>query len=428
MTSSLSSLQASLHYADSCYRRPQDLEFHHGTSLPDPKLTVSTKNLLVLTYRIWLAHLHNETQSLLLTVFNGESKARLAHFKESIASRRLVVDGHVRKIFMSRVRHNNASKSRHAFILLQLTPPPFVAGASSSFPESPVSTLPELNSITIASATATAAATRDPMEQANPNARTEESAVPIIRSIPSNHYNLLNDAYNFFSISPSSTLIRPLRSATGYPLYFKDMLSNCLNEFLFWKKDDLINIANAHNVNVASSSHMRTTAEQYIRSLLQHVCDHRCTHLVFCFVPMSRARALKTIGNRERIRDTRPAPFPTVPLAAGSTYRKPTTQLRNAIIKEWQALFTTANQKWGVCASCSRRYRDVLLQRYAATSINFAKLRNPDLPHILLPRSYALAEYDYAILNPKGLSNVECKTGQVKLCDDCNAEIGRAHV
>ena len=86
-------------------------------------------------------------------------------------------------------------------------------------------------------------------------------------------------------------------------------------------------------------------------------------------------------------------------------YRKPSSALRKKIIKEWQEHFCTASQKWGVCISCGRRYRDVLLPSVPVRSVNFALLQNSDIPDSLLPTTYNVNAYDHAILHPKGLSN-----------------------
>jgi hypothetical protein len=250
-----------------------------------------------------------------------------------------------------------------------------------------------------------------------------DPTVPIIRSLPSTHYNSLNDSYQFFSASPAHAIRKPSGCARGFPLYFVDTLHNCLRNFLFWKKADLLRLADTHDVRIPSSSSSRITVEQYTYHLMHHVCNSPCERLVFCFVPIGNARTLKSIGSKERSRrellTNNPLPAPHLDHA----YQKPTIHLRNSIIKEWQELFTTANQKWGVCATCSRRVRDVVLPRVAARSIDFSLLRNDELPNNLLPTSYNLAEYDNAILNPKGLSNTQRKEGLVKLCTDCSASL-----
>jgi hypothetical protein len=101
MTSTVSSLQQRLFHADSCYRRPHSLDFLPGASADNPLLAISTKNLIVLTYRILLSHLRVEAQNLSLVTPSVETKGRLSLLIDNIASRLSVVESHVRSVFVS---------------------------------------------------------------------------------------------------------------------------------------------------------------------------------------------------------------------------------------------------------------------------------------------------------------------------------------
>jgi hypothetical protein len=103
MAPTLTSLQERLFYADSCYRRPHDLDFSPGATMDNPLLAISTKNLIVLSYRILLSHLRIEAQNLSPTLVSAEAKARLLLLIDNITSRLAVIDHHIRSIFVSRL-------------------------------------------------------------------------------------------------------------------------------------------------------------------------------------------------------------------------------------------------------------------------------------------------------------------------------------
>lgn len=135
----------------------------------------------------------------------------------------------------------------------------------------------------------------------------------------------LNDSYQFFSASPVHAIRKPSGSTRGFPLYFVDTLHNCLRNFLFWKKADLLNLTDTHDVRIPSSSSSRMTAEQYTSHLLRHVCLSPCECLVFCFIPITHTRSLnmKSIGTKERGRRELPADIIRLPAPhLGHAYRK----------------------------------------------------------------------------------------------------------
>jgi Helitron helicase-like domain at N-terminus/PIF1-like helicase len=244
--------------------------------------------------------------------------------------------------------------------------------------------------------------------------------VRIISELPSTHYGDLNERYNFFSISPERCLRHPPPSIHGYPIYFKDDLRTCLAHYCFWNKDGLIHIAERHEIELPNVSASRLPASHYLKLLLNHTCNAVCKNLVFCFKPIGRNRTLQRIASHERDHQTQTRPHLSHDQNAIRVYITPSVYLRNMIIKEWQDLFSTQNQRWAVCAICSRRFCNVTLDRVPVHTIDFTLLQNPSIPRQLMPTTYNTAEYQGAILNAKGLSDITRRHGLITLCKECH--------
>jgi hypothetical protein len=84
---------------------------------------------------------------------------------------------------------------------------------------------------------------------------------------------------------------------------------------------------------------------------------------------------------------------------------------------------STANQRNGVCASCSKCERAVLLKELPVEEVNLAPLSNDDIPDHLLPVSYNVTAYEKALLNVKGMSNPLGREGVLKLCAACHTSL-----
>ncbi|KAI0744395.1 hypothetical protein C8Q76DRAFT_575716, partial [Earliella scabrosa] len=96
--------------------------------------------------------------------------------------------------------------------------------------------------------------------------------------------------------------------------------------------------------------------------------------------------------------------------------------LRRSIVQEWQDYLTTDNVRLLVCASCGRRTPATHIEAVDARSIDLELLRNDALPPYVLPTTYALEEYNNALLHPKGL---QCLwgIGDVMLCSECRGDL-----
>lgn len=151
---------------------------------------------------------------------------------------------------------------------------------------------------------------------------------------------------------------------------------------------------------------------------------------------LSILRPLDAIGAREVVRDRAQPSMPSIrttfhfcagispelaPAPPSDLYNTHTYDLKKDIILEWQHEMDT--EKNGVCACCSRRVRAVLLKHLPVERINFFLLRNDGTPDHLLPLSYSTAAYDRALLNPKGLSDTQHKSGTIALCSECSKEL-----
>ena len=62
----------------------------------------------------------------------------------------------------------------------------------------------------------------------------DDLTTPIIRSLPSTHYDSLNDSYQFFSALPAHAIRKPSACARGFPLYFV-VLTTCIALLLLLK-------------------------------------------------------------------------------------------------------------------------------------------------------------------------------------------------
>ena len=84
---------------------------------------------------------------------------------------------------------------------------------------------------------------------------------------------------------------------------------------------------------------------------------------------------------------------------------------------------STVNQRNGVCASCSKCERAVLLKELPVNDVNLALLSNDEVPDHLLPVSYNVTAYEKALLNAKGMSHPLRKEGVLKLCAVCHMSL-----
>ncbi|TFK87211.1 hypothetical protein K466DRAFT_491259, partial [Polyporus arcularius HHB13444] len=98
------------------------------------------------------------------------------------------------------------------------------------------------------------------------------------------------------------------------------------------------------------------------------------------------------------------------------------TELRRAIIGEWQELMSTVRLRLEVCAACGRKRKAEEIRSVSIDSIEMTLLRNDDLPSMVYPTTYDFELYGHALLHPKGMHS--CWTlADIKLCAFCDGEL-----
>lgn len=242
-------------------------------------------------------------------------------------------------------------------------------------------------------------------------------------------------------MSHSRPSAQPPRSRGHVPLFFQKCLRSLLDDFLHWKIADLKKIATAHNVYLP----YRASTDRCLGELLSHECSPSCNDIIYCFAPLLRKRTLRTTDNIDSVATNNSTSIdPTTQLTNNGdssptnnttqrddlttstvphAYIPPDDDLKREIILEWQREMGTENQRNGVCACCSVRVRAVTLKCLNVNRIDFSLLCNDDIPDHLLPTSYSTNAYDRALLNPKGLSDTQRKTGTISLCKLCASDL-----
>ena len=98
--------------------------------------------------------------------------------------------------------------------------------------------------------------------------------------------------------------------------------------------------------------------------------------------------------------------------------------LREAIIKEWEQVMSTAALTEWVCAACARCTPQAKITFMKPSKAELALLRNDRLPECVLPKSYNIEAYDGALLHPNGMTNVAARA-EMKVCNECRRDLER---
>ncbi|TFK16690.1 hypothetical protein FA15DRAFT_606569, partial [Coprinopsis marcescibilis] len=110
---------------------------------------------------------------------------------------------------------------------------------------------------------------------------------------------------------------------------------------------------------------------------------------------------------------------PLGPVAVGVDHLVPLSgEEKHAIIREWQETMSPYNFTRQACAVCAgiRFKSDILV--VSSHAVDLTLLVNPLLPVHVRPQSYALEEYEGAILCPSGLLDLR-KKGDMFICRSC---------
>ncbi len=192
-------------------------------------------------------------------------------------------------------------------------------------------------------------------------------------------------------------------------------LHTVLEMFNAWRAGDLRALCGGHGVRVMS----RDTAPGLYEKLLLHECSLRCSGSVFCFRRLAHPRTAAHVSkSRDRLRG---ALF----VGEASYMSVASEELKRSIISEWQDVMHTHNVRLTVCAVCSRRVARVDSHLVNARTVDLSLLRNDHLPEHVMPSTYSLEEYDGALLDPKGMVDVE-ECSDIMMCGECHSDVSNA--
>ena len=99
-----------------------------------------------------------------------------------------------------------------------------------------------------------------------------------------------------------------------------------------------------------------------------------------------------------------------------------TKEQKFKMVREWQQLMDYDDLTRQPCTVCSQTIARRDTHYALPEEVDFALLRNDQLPPETLPTTYNLKAYDNAILNPKGLHDLNCK-GPIDLCLPCYSSL-----
>ncbi|KAH7909537.1 hypothetical protein BJ138DRAFT_1010612, partial [Hygrophoropsis aurantiaca] len=99
-------------------------------------------------------------------------------------------------------------------------------------------------------------------------------------------------------------------------------------------------------------------------------------------------------------------------------YDAPTDDLKISIISEWEDFMNTTNQRRVACAVCSeaRAFVDIIVR--PCLDVPLWLLKNDRLPVGVFPKGYNRDVFMNAVLDPRGLSDVE-RAGTMNMCSLC---------
>lgn len=246
--------------------------------------------------------------------------------------------------------------------------------------------------------------------------------MPIIRL---NTYYKFHGLYRFLdSTSMSGILGDPTN------LVVSVHLKSIVFCFRFFSLNDLKLLSKSHGIQYANARKDTLTS-----SLWNHQCGHTCEGLIYVFktLPKARTNVLayfnSTSGN---LSASKVAPavindddgsLRTNGVSEGASsateHLEPASeQCKISIIREWQDEMRTENVRFYVCSTCSRKVTNSESSFFECTWEELALLRNDALPTDLLPQGYNIEAYNFAILNPKGLTNTDAP-GDMRICGKC---------
>ncbi|KAI9060843.1 hypothetical protein FKP32DRAFT_1577333, partial [Trametes sanguinea] len=196
-----------------------------------------------------------------------------------------------------------------------------------------------------------------------------------------------------------------------------------------WRPGQLKDLARQHSVEIPR----RTSVADLPAFLSTHECTVACQDLQYVFQVLSKPRSdarLCPTGANVRADDelessaSGPVPEPSVdPTMESDAYLDiANTELRRAIISEWEKVMSLSALRDVVCAVCGRCSPEEKITYMKPARLDFSLLCNDSLPEEVLPISYARAEYGGAILHPKGMTRLEAR-GDLRVCNECRRDL-----
>ena len=139
--------------------------------------------------------------------------------------------------------------------------------------------------------------------------------------------------------------------------------------------------------------------------------------------------SVKARGKRQAV-EALPSPTVADLTSSKTTYDRAQSQFLKVatreqkfkIISEWQQLMDYNNLTRQPCTVCSQTIARRDTHYALPDEVDFSLLCNDQLPSETLPSTYNLKAYDNAILNPKGLHDLNCK-GPIDMCILCYSSL-----
>lgn len=263
---------------------------------------------------------------------------------------------------------------------------------------------------------------------ANPNLSASQVSLPLLRL--TKHYDFKCSYQNISECSSRTMIADELRLIVHLPL------SLLLSSYSYISLEQLKEICLDHKITPPKPVRKQTLLDK----MHNHSCGDRCRDAIYEFVVRSKERQFPvTHGERvhglsmdlsTRARPADEAPEPVEGDIGDSDTRHleiADDELRRAIISEWETVMGTKAHLRYICACCSRKTAENKIFRKRASKARLDLLRNDELPEKVWPTTYNFEAYGRALLNPKGLTDIN-RPGELILCESCNRSLNKGEM
>jgi len=221
------------------------------------------------------------------------------------------------------------------------------------------------------------------------------------------------------------------------------VMSTDLQGLLFWYRfliiKDLKLMCQYHGIY-----HSCVNKDALVKLLLGHTCNSKCKGIVYVFKSLPTARRYVLAHFMPESQEssslrTNPPGVNITPVAAVLTstdshnndvddtdlmgHLDPLDDAQKlTIISDWQNKVNTENLRFCICAVCAKKLVISMTVLVDGNLIDLSLLRNDLLPLALAPTQYNFHVYKRALLNPKGLRNLDM-VGLMRICVKCNTSL-----